>query len=197
MYGSSHRSLSRHRARALVALAGAVVCATAVSACEQKPVTEIFVCYRIDPTLGVVRAPLRVVALTGEGSRDGGVLRLEDPDQSQLRDGGGGDVTAGWTRSPGSASDRLHFTLGAVLSTVSGAPPDFVQEADVPFVPDHIVSVRISLDAACRTVRCGVGTTCVAGTCQNVRIERVCMPDYGGAAGVGCDERTRLACPSP
>lgn len=202
MHGGSHCSVSpRRRApgtwRSSLSIALGLGCALAVSACEEAPVTEIFVCYQIDPSLGVVRSPLRVVALTGDGTLDGGVLRLEDPDQSQLRDIRGGDVTAGWTRGDGSASNRLHFTLGAVLSTLPGAPADFVQEADVPFVTDHIVSVRISLDAACRSIACGAGLTCVAGTCRPVRIERACMPDYGTAAPAACDERTRVACPSP
>jgi len=182
----------------LARLALVVACAALSAGCEEDPVTEVFVCYRIDPALAVVRSPLSVVAIAGDGSLDGGVPRLEDPDQSQLRDGAGRDVTAGWTRAPGSTADRLHFRLGAVLSTVPSAPPDFFQEADVPFVRDHIVSVRISLEVACRTVTCGAGMTCVAGRCRPVRVDPACMPGYGGSAtGASWDERTRVACPAP
>jgi len=197
MHGRSHRSVRRGVCG--VAFPLALACTLVASGCEETPMTEIFVCYRIDPTLSVVRTPLRVVAITGDGGLDGGVLRLEDMDQSQLlRDGGGGDVTAGWTRAAGSASDRLHFTLGAVLSTLPLAPPDFVQEADVPFVRDHIVSVRVSLESACRTVMCPSGQTCVAGACVPIGIEPSCMPDYGGVArGARCDARTTVACPAP
>jgi len=147
----------------------AVTVALLVVGCAD-PVTEVFACYGVAPSLRRPGGELRVCARTLDGSRV-----LFGCDGSDL----GGLVaeryTQGYVRNRAdgvSLEIEADVPMGGTLVTAQ-------QAADVPFVEGRIVDVALRIEEPCMGVSCAVGETCALGVCVATRIEPDCLPDHG------------------
>lgn len=55
------------------------------------------------------------------------------------------------------------------------------RSAELPFVLDHPVLLRMPLCASCFNYPCGEGTTCVAGACMDERVDPASLPEDDGS----------------
>ena len=179
--------------RGLVALAVAAV----LGSCGEPPLTEIFVCYAIDPALVSPSTETRICVIDDRGEV---VTGCEEASRSEL----GSD---GVTRSQGFVrADAERLTI-ALEGRVPWAGPagtemrDLEQSIDLAFAEGRVIDVALRLESACLDRFCPPDQSCVAGRCKPLGVpnER-CHTDHGAEPDSFCvegDPRLTRGCLAP
>jgi hypothetical protein len=148
----------------------------AFSGCGGDEVTEIFVCYEVEPDLRMPDGELRICATATPDGRplfgcDGSSIgRLDAMPQTQ-----------GYVRR---RADGVRLELAADVPGTGLV----TQSAAVPFQADRIVDVVLRIERACLSLVCPPGQTCGAGRCLPEAVDPTCLADHGGAARTGCTD---------
>ena len=155
-------------------------------ACGPDPITEILVCYSVDPAFTGSGGDVRVCAQTEDARRV-----LFGCDGSSVGTVSDGELSQGFVRQ--SASGVL-VRFEADVTDVTGTYT-IAQSARVPFQPDRVVAVALHIEPACADHPCSFGETCAGGVCVPEAIEPSCLADHGDRPRPGCtDPRTVRGC---
>ena len=175
-------------------LGSAVLMAIVALSCGDPTLTEVFVCYEIDPEL---------VGDTTEAS----ICATDDT--GEILFGCGSTLTDlgrdGLRRSQAFVQEDAERLILSVEAEVPGSLPGTVrsvsQAIDVPFAPGRIIDVSLRLEVECLDRVCLDGQTCVEGRCVDQRIASTrCLTDHDDEPDPLCIEmEPRLArgCPAP
>ena len=144
--------------------------------CGGDSVTEIFVCYSVDPALSMPDGSLRVCATADPDGRvlfgcDGSEIgRLDAPLETQ-----------GFVRR---RAEGIEVELSAEIPSMG----TIAQRAHVPFQAGRIVDLSLQIDPRCASVPCPAGQTCAAGACYGEDVDPACLTDHGSPARPGCTD---------
>ena len=175
-------------------LGAALLMALVALSCGDPTLTEVFVCYEIDPGL---------VGETTEAS----ICATDDT--GEVLFGCGSTLTDlgrdGLRRSQAFVQEDAERLFLSVEAEVPGSLPGSVrsvsQAIDVPFAPGRTIDVSLRLEVECLDRVCTEGQTCVEGRCVDRRIASPrCLTDHGDEPTALCVEmEPRLArgCPAP
>lgn len=156
------------------------------AACGPDPVTEILVCYSIDPAFTASGGDVRVCAQTDDGRRV-----LFGCDGSAVASVSDGELSQGFVKARAAG---ILVRLEADVTDVTGTYT-ITQGARVPFQADRIVEVSLRVEPACADHPCSFGETCVAGVCAPEAIDPSCLSDHGDPPRPGCtDPRVARGC---
>lgn len=162
--------------------------------CGDPELTQLYVCYEIDPELVSAGTTTRVCAFDDEG----GILTgCDDGTRIQLGSDGVPRSQAFVRRS----SERVEITLEGVVNRPGVGEVELTQSIDMPFAEGRIIDVTLRLENACLDRICPEDETCVAGRCVPIRIanER-CFTDHGSEPDPLCDDmdgRLTRGCAAP
>ena len=162
--------------------------------CGDPELTQLFVCYEIDPELVSAGTTTRVCAQS-----DTGAILTGCDEGTRIQLG-----TDGETRSQAFVQDRaerLTITLEGVVNRPGVGETELSQSIEVPFSPGRIIDVSLRLENACLDRVCPDGETCVDGPCLPLAVtgER-CLTDHGSPPDPFCedlDARLTRGCPAP
>lgn len=169
------------RARIILPLAAALC-----GACGPEPVTEIYVCYSIDPAFTSSAGEVRICAQTDDGRRV-----LFGCDGSPVGRVSDGELSQGFVRERASG---VFVELEADVTDPTGTYT-IAQGARVPFQSDRVVGVSLHIEPACADHPCSFGETCAAGVCVPLPLDPACLADLGDRPRPGCsDPRVARGC---
>ncbi len=162
--------------------------------CGDPELTQLFVCYEIDPELVSAGTTTRVCAFD-----DSGAILTGCDDGTRIQLGSDGE-----RRSQAfvqADAERVEITLEGVVNRPGVGEVELTQSIDMPFSPGRIIDVSLRLENACLDRICPDDETCVGGRCVPIAItnER-CFTEHGDEPDPLCadmDERLTRGCPAP
>ena len=162
--------------------------------CGDPELTQLFVCYEIDPELVSAGTTTRVCAFD-----DSGAILTGCDEGTRIQLGSDGERRS-QAFVQGDA-ERVQITLEGVVNRPGVGEVELTQSIDVPFSPGRIVDIGLRLENACLDRICPDDETCVSGRCVPIVVtgER-CFTDHGSDPDPFCEDRdSRLTrgCPAP
>lgn len=162
--------------------------------CGDPELTQLFVCYEIDPELVSAGTTTRVCAFD-----DSGAILTGCDDGTRIQLGSDGE-----RRSQAfvqADAERVEITLEGTVNRPGVGEVELSQSIDMPFSPGRIIDVTLRLENACLDRICPDDETCVSGRCVPIAIlnER-CFTAHGDEPDPLCadmDSRLTRGCPAP
>jgi len=162
--------------------------------CGDPELTELFVCYEIDPELVSAGTTTRVCATSDTGAILAG---CDESTRIQLGSDGRARSQAFVQRD----AERIQIALEAVVTRPGVGDTELSQSIDVPFATGRVVDVTLRLENACLDRVCPDAETCVDGRCLPIAVDgERCFTDHGTAPDPFCegmDARLTRGCVAP
>jgi len=162
--------------------------------CGDPELTQLFVCYEIDPELVSAGTTTRVCVVD-----DSGEVLAGCDDDTRIQLGSDGEPRS--QAFVQQEAERVQISLEGVVNRPGIGEVELSQSIDVPFSPGRIIDVTLRLENACLDRICPDDETCVAGRCMATTIvnER-CFTDHGTTPDPSClemDARLARGCAAP
>jgi hypothetical protein len=162
--------------------------------CGDPELTQLFVCYEIDPELVSAGTTTRVCAMD-----DSGAILTGCDEDTRIQLGSDGQPRS--QAIVQSDAERVMIALEGVVNRPGVGETEVRQSIDIPFSPGRVIDVTLRLENACLDRVCPDDETCVDGRCLPVSVanER-CYTDHGSAPDPTClamDARLARGCTAP